>query len=145
MTAATDGRIDRAENRANLLPMTEETRVLYNDDCPVCSFEIGHYRRHAERSGLPVRFDALSGPELARWGVTQDAAARRLHVLKNGERLDGVDAFIALWQAMPRYRALAYVVSRPLIRPAAALIYDRILAPALYRAHRRRQARRTRA
>ncbi|MBM1219901.1 DUF393 domain-containing protein [Ponticoccus sp. SC2-23] len=121
--------------------MTVETRVLYNDECPICSFEIGHYRGYANKTGLPLRFDALSGPDLARWKVSRDDAARRLHVLKDGEVLTGVDAFIALWSEMPRYRWLARIVTRPVIRPAAAMVYDRILAPLLYRAHLRRTAR----
>lgn len=121
--------------------MTIETRVLYNDECPVCSFEIGHYRGYADKTGLPLRFDALTGPDLARWGVTSDAAARRLHVLKNGEVRTGIDAFVALWVEMPRYRWLARIVDLPVIRPVAALVYDRILAPLLYRAHVRRQRR----
>jgi len=121
--------------------MTEETRVLYNDECPVCSFEIGHYREYASKSGLPLRFDALTGPDLVRWGVSRDAAARRLHVLKDGQVLTGVDAFVALWQEMPRYRWLARLVSLPVIRPAARMVYDRVLAPLLYRAHLRRSGR----
>ena len=37
-------------------------------------------------------------------------AAKRLHVRKNGQVYDGIPAFIALWQDMPRYRWLARVV-----------------------------------
>lgn len=121
--------------------MPQDTRVLYNDDCPICAFEIGHYRAHAEKSGLSLRFDPLSGPDLTQWGVSRDEAARQLHVLKNGEVLAGIDAFIALWQEMPRYRWLAGLVSLRVIRPLAGLVYDRLLAPLLYRAHLRRQAR----
>lgn len=124
--------------------MTDETRVLYNDDCPVCSFEIGHYRDYARKSGLPLRFDALTGPDLDRWGVTRDAAARRLHVLKDGQVLTGVDAFVALWSEMPRYRWLARVVTLPAVRPVARLVYDGLLAPLLYRMHLARDRRRAR-
>lgn len=121
--------------------MSEETRVLYNDECPVCSFEIGHYRGYAEKTGLPLRFDALSGPDLDRWAVTRDDAARRLHVLENGQVLTGIDAFIALWSRMPRYRWLARIAGLPLVRPSAAMVYDRVLALLLYRAHLRRTGR----
>ena len=60
-----------------------------------------------------------------------------------GRLLAGVDAFQALWRRMPRYRWLAGLVDLPVIRPAAILLYDRVLAPALvlYNRIRRRGAR----
>ena len=117
------------------------TRVLYNDACPVCRAEIRHYARHAEREGLPIAFDDLGSDALAGWGVDADAAARRLHVLHDGRVSSGIPAFLVLWSRMPRYRWLARLVGAPVIRPLAVLVYDRVLAPALYRRHLRRIAR----
>jgi predicted DCC family thiol-disulfide oxidoreductase YuxK len=54
----------------------------------------------------------------------------------------GVDAFAALWSVLPGWRWLARLVRLPGIGWVAALAYDRIAAPLLYRAHLRRQARR---
>jgi len=119
---------------------TPETQVIYNADCPVCRFEIEHYRKRAEREGLPLGFAGLE--RAGEFGLQEDAAARRLHVVKDGRILAGVPAFIALWQEMPRMRWLATVVALPGIRQVAGLIYDRVLAPGLYRAHLRRQGRR---
>ena len=113
--------------------------ILYNETCPVCAAEIAHYRAHAEARALPLAFLPLS--EAARFGLSEEAAARRLHVLKEGRLLSGVPAFIALWEEMPRYRPLARIVGLPGVRHFAALVYDFILAPALYAAHRRRQRR----
>ena len=62
------------------------------------------------------------------------------HVLKNGELVAGVDAFIALWSSLPRYRWAATLVGLPLINPSAKLVYRFIAAPLLYRTHRRRLA-----
>lgn len=117
--------------------MSGETRVLYNETCPVCRFEIDGYRRHAQALGLPIRFDTLDHAE--DWGLTPDLAARRLHVWHDGRVLSGMPAFRALWAAMPRWRWLAWVTSRPGIRSLADLLYSRIAAPLLYRAHLRRQ------
>lgn len=119
--------------------MTHETRVLYNNTCPVCRFEIDAYRRRAVADGLPIRFDAIDQAE--DWGLTPDQAARRLHVWHDGRILSGLAAFRALWSAMPRWRWLARVTGWPVVRPLAALIYDRIVGPILYRAHLRRQRR----
>jgi predicted DCC family thiol-disulfide oxidoreductase YuxK len=118
-----------------------DLHILYNASCPVCRFEIEHYAGHAGRHGLPLRFEDLNAADLSRWGITQDHAARRLHVLHEGRLLSGLDAFRALWSAMPRYRWLAGLSGLPLVRPVLAFVYDRLAAPLLYRAHLRRQRR----
>jgi predicted DCC family thiol-disulfide oxidoreductase YuxK len=122
--------------------MSDETRVLYNETCPVCRFEIDAYARRAARDGLPLRFETLS--EAALWGLTPDQAARRLHVMHGGELLSGVPAFRALWSRMPHMAWAARVAGWPVIAPLAAGIYDHILAPALYAMHRKREAQRAR-
>jgi predicted DCC family thiol-disulfide oxidoreductase YuxK len=122
-----------------LSPMSDETRVLYNETCPVCRFEIDSYRRSAAAQGLPIRFDTLDTAE--DWGLTQDQAARQLHVWQNGRVLSGLDAFRALWSALPRWRWLSRGTGWPLIHPLSAWAYSRIAAPLLYRAHLRRQRR----
>ena len=117
------------------------TKVLYNAECPVCSFEINHYAAYARKEGLPIRFDDLNGPDRAAWGIDADTAAQRLYVEHDGELLSGIPAFLVLWQEMPRYRWLARIVALPGIKQAASLTYDYALAPAIYRWHRRRKAR----
>lgn len=117
----------------------EDTRILYNDTCPLCRFEIDHYRAAAARDGAPLRFDRLQ--DAASWGLTEDQAARRLHVLQDGRLLSGLEAFRAIWSNLPRWRWLARLTGLPLIRPAVTVLYDRIAAPLLYRAHLRRQRR----
>ena len=117
----------------------EDTRILYNDTCPLCRFEIDHYRAAATRDAAPLRFDRLQ--DAARWGLTVDQAARRLHVLKDGQLLSGLEAFRAIWSSLPRWRWLARVTGWPVVRPAVTVLYDRIAAPLLYRAHLRRQAK----
>lgn len=125
--------------------MTDErhtdTEVLYNADCPVCSVEIDHYAKIARSKSLPIAFSDLNDVDaLKTWGLTREMAAKRLHVRQGDEILSGVPAFIALWRQMPRYRWLARVVNLPGVHMAAALVYDYVLAPVLYRWDRRRTA-----
>ena len=117
----------------------EDTRVLYNDTCPVCSFEIGAYRRRAIKDGLPLQFDTLD--RAAEWGISPDLAARRLHVLHKGQVLSGIPAFRALWGEMPHLQWLARLTGRRFIGAAAVTLYDQLLAPVLYSMHLRRQKR----
>ncbi len=118
---------------------TDQTRILYNDTCPVCRFEINAYRKQAIAADVPLGFDTLE--QAALWGVTPDQAARRLHVLHNGQLLAGIPAFRVVWAALPRWRWLAVLTGLPVIHSVACAVYDHLLAPALYRLHVRRQAR----
>ena len=118
------------------------TRILYNAECPVCRREIDHYREYSAARSLPLSFQDLNTSDLAPWGLTEDDAARRLHVLHEGRLASGIPAFLILWQQMPRYRWLARVVALAGIRHLATALYDRALAPAIHRWHRARKARR---
>jgi len=118
------------------------TCVLFNAECPVCNFEIRHYARHAASAGLPIRFDDLNSEARASWGIDADTAARRLHVLHEGRLTSGIPAFLVLWAQMPKYRWLARAVGLPGVRQAASFLYDRVLAPVIYRWHVRRLSKR---
>jgi predicted DCC family thiol-disulfide oxidoreductase YuxK len=109
--------------------------VLYNDKCPVCSFEIEHYRSLCSKRGIGLEFEKISveGPVLMASHLTAEDAKKRLHLLTtDGRLLIGVEAFLALWAEMPGYRVLGRVVSMPGIYHLASLFYDRAIAPALF-------------
>lgn len=121
--------------------MSNEMRVLYNADCPICDAEICHYRSYTEKRDIPVAYDDLNSDALAQWGIDPETAAKRLHVTANGELYSGIPAFLILWQEMPRFRWLARLIGLPGIKQLACLAYDHALAPCLYRKHLRRQAK----
>lgn len=122
--------------------MTDQTEVLYNASCPVCSREIRQYERMSQKQALAIRFDGLDDDaRLHDWGITKDEAARRLHVRHDGQIYAGIPAFIVLWQKIPQMRWLARFVSLPGVYRASCLLYDYILAPILYRWHKWRQSR----
>ncbi|MCG7573901.1 DUF393 domain-containing protein [Phaeobacter sp. CNT1-3] len=121
---------------------TPQTRTLYNADCPVCNAEICHYAAYSDARALPLAFEDLNAVDLADWGVTPDQAMRRLHVLHQGQLYVGYDAFLILWDQMPRYRFLARIGRLPIVRPLARWTYESIAAPLLYGAHKRRMAKR---
>jgi hypothetical protein len=49
-----------------------------------------------------------------------------------------VDAFLALWRVTPGFRWLAAIVGLPGVRQGAGAVYERVLAPLLYRRHLKR-------
>ncbi|MEQ8602488.1 MAG: DUF393 domain-containing protein [Marivibrio sp.] len=116
--------------------------TLYHGACPVCGREVSHYQRYAGERALPLGWEDVSdgraAPLMEAHGIDREAAKKRLHVVTpDGRLLSGVDAFQALWAEMPRYRWLAKLVGLPIVKPIARLVYDRLLAPALYAANRR--------
>lgn len=113
--------------------------VIYNDTCPICSREVNQYRRVTDARGAEVLYAGLSDCALGVHGLTAEAAARRFHVVKEGQLIGGVPAFAVLWDEIPKLRWLAWLVRRPGINWAAALVYDHVLAPMLYAMHLRRQ------
>ena len=119
------------------------TTVCYNGSCPVCAAEIAHYRKLAGEAGGLVFLDVASDREAAaRLGIEGEEGFRRLHALDDDGRLvAGVEAFLAVWDRLPRYRPLARLVRLPLVRPVAELLYERVAAPLLFTWHRRRQRR----
>lgn len=114
----------------------EQTEVLFNAQCPVCNFEISHYADHARDKGLAIRFDDLNSGDLARWGLDEDTAARRLYVRQGDKLVSGIDGFLLLWAEMPKYRWLGRVVALPGVLQLARFGYDYVLAPIIYRWHR---------
>ncbi|MDF1729050.1 MAG: DUF393 domain-containing protein [Sulfitobacter sp.] len=122
--------------------MSEQTEVLYNGSCPICSREVNHYARLTQEAQIDVRYDDISDPgALERWGIHREEAAKRFHVRRNGQIYAGLPAFIQLWSDIPRMRWLARVVSLPGIHWLATRAYDHLAAPALYALHKRRQRR----
>jgi predicted DCC family thiol-disulfide oxidoreductase YuxK len=118
---------------------TDQLDVIYNDTCPICSREVAHYQK---KTGDDVVYHGLSRADLSRFGLTEEGSAREFHVMHEGRLVSGLEAFALLWERMPRMRWLARFVRLPVVRPVAGMIYGRVLAPALFAMHKRRQRRR---
>lgn len=113
--------------------------VLYNGACPICAREIAGYRRAAARHDAPLRFEDLDQADLAAWGLSHEAARRRLHLRQDGQVLAGLPAFLALWARLPGWRWLARGLGLPGVRQVAHAVYEGLLAPLLAAMDRRRR------
>lgn len=123
--------------------MTSETIdrpvCFYNGACPVCRFEIEHYRQGPDGDRVGWRDLSVEPEALASFGIDRAGAKKRLHVLDESGRLhDGIDAFAVIWRHLPRYRWLARLVAWRPVKPLAAALYDHVLAPALFHWNRRK-------
>ncbi|MGY9046367.1 MAG: thiol-disulfide oxidoreductase DCC family protein [Rhodobacterales bacterium] len=112
--------------------------VIYNDSCPICAREVAGYKRMTCNQP-DITYAGLSEADTERFGLSRAQAARRFHVLQDGQMYDGVAAFARVWDCIPHLRWLARLVRLPGIAQASSLVYDQILAPLLFAMHRRRE------
>lgn len=123
---------------------TTQAIVYYNGSCPICRAEIHHYRALIGGDRPLIKFCDLSDDPgaLADYGVTAQSATRRLYTLIDQETLvSGIDAFIAIWLRIPRYRLAGRLASLPLFYQLGGLIYDHIAVPILAAINRKRIAK----
>ena len=88
--------------------------VYFDGACPLCSKEIAAYR--AARGGDQLQWVDANGCDEAALGpaLNRSDALARLHVrLADGTLLSGAAAFVAIWQRLPAFRALAWLARLP--------------------------------
>ena len=79
--------------------MNNDGKVLFNEKCSICNFEIKHYKKRSE-----LDFTDCSHME--------DKYLKKLHVtFDDGKELVGVDAFIYVWNRTKGYRWLGTLVA----------------------------------
>ena len=97
------------------------------------------YQRLAETHGIDdLRFADIATGRLPE-GFERDDMLARLHAMHGDKMLVGVDAFIALWLRLPKFKYLAYAINWPIMRNMTGLIYNHLIAPWLYRRYLRAQ------
>ena len=89
----------------------EKSKVLFNEKCAICNFEIKHYKKRSE-----LQFQDCSAME--------DKYLKRLHVvLEDGTELSGVDAFIYVWDRTKGYNWLGNIIRLPVIYHLSKIAY----------------------
>lgn len=87
--------------------------VYYDGLCPVCSREVALYRRLDSCGQIGWR--DLAGPDdvLREESFTRHAALDLLHVRDSAGMLHvGLDAHVQMWQRLPGFRMLAWILQR---------------------------------
>jgi uncharacterized protein (TIGR01777 family) len=118
--------------------------VYYDEPCPVCRSEMAHYRAAAERAGCAVQFKPIGAStyDAVSYRLSDADLRRRLYLIdREGQMVSGVDAFLALWNALPGFRWGARLVRLPVVYQFADLVYEGICVPALAIMNRHRLRR----
>ena len=99
--------------------------VFYDGKCGLCSREIRHYQTIAPNGVFQWHDVTEPNNQLDVMGLTLAETLRILHVIDHfGETHRGVDAFIVIWDHLPRWRVLASICRLPLIRALARKLYQ---------------------
>ena len=100
--------------------------VFYDGKCGLCSREIGHYMKISPPTTFIWRDIANEPKHLKNISVSQSDALRRLHVSDQaGTIYVGIDAFIAIWKKLPKWRLLALICAMPAVRSIVSLLYNK--------------------
>ena len=84
--------------------MSDNGKVLFNEKCSICNFEIKHYKKRSQ-----LTFNDCSHME--------DKYLKKLHVVfDDNKELVGVDAFIYIWKRTDGYAWLGRFVGLPIIK-----------------------------
>ena len=111
--------------------------VYYNGGCSICGPEVALYQRMAEAAQVPdLQFQNIAVGSLPD-GYEREALLKHIHAREGDKMLVGVEAFIAMWLRLPKFKYLAHAINWPIMRGITGLIYNLIIAPYLYRRYRR--------
>jgi predicted DCC family thiol-disulfide oxidoreductase YuxK len=99
--------------------------VFYDGKCGLCRREIDHYKRVAPEAVFHWVDITIDAAELEKLGISYADGLRVLHARDSDGKIHrGIDAFILIWQQMPRWRLLARIIALPIIRMVANKAYD---------------------
>lgn len=101
--------------------------VYYDGECPICSVEIGHYRRC--RGSDAVEFvDIADAAIVPPHDLARDVALARFHVRNlDGSLVSGAAGFVTLWRHLPGWRWLGLIASNRMILSGLEWGYLRFL------------------
>lgn len=103
--------------------------VFYDGKCGLCRREIEHYKRVAPDAVFHWVDITIDAAELEKLGISYADGLRVLHARdREGKIHTGVDAFILIWQQMPRWRLLARFIALPVMHTVANNAYHRFAA-----------------
>ena len=80
-------------------------KVFFNNSCNICRAEINHYKKHSDSNLEWVDVtDNQDAQQLT--SKSYKDLLRRMHVIQDGEVIDGAESFLIIWKNIPKYNFL---------------------------------------
>lgn len=122
--------------------------VFYDGSCPLCTAEVGIYRRCAGVDTVAFIDVSAHEPGTIVTGLDKATARKRFHVRDaDGTLVSGAEGFGRLWLSLPGWRGLGRIVLLPGVLQVAEAVYSGFLVvrPALQWMFRTMTSTRTRS
>tara|TARA_B100001057_G_scaffold446883_1_gene485885 strand:- start:348 stop:707 length:360 start_codon:yes stop_codon:yes gene_type:complete len=80
-------------------------KVFFNNSCNICRAEINHYKKHSNENVEWI--DVTNNAEAQKiTSKSYKELLRRMHVMQDGEIIDGAESFLIIWKSVPKYNFL---------------------------------------
>ena len=80
-------------------------KVFFNNSCNICKTEINHYKKHCNENIEWVDVtDNQDAQNLTSKSYRE--LLRKMHVILDGQVIDGAESFLIIWKNIPKYHFL---------------------------------------
>ena len=98
-------------------------KVFFNNSCSICRAEINLYKKE-QVEGIDWVDITRNKKAEAETKKKDKSLLRRLHVKKDGKIYEGAEAFLLIWNKIPKYRFLFKILSLPIIFNLFSMFYE---------------------
>ena len=82
-----------------------KNKVFFNNSCNICRAEINHYKKHSNKNIEWV--DVTNNNEAQKiTSKSYEQLLRRMHVIQDGNLIEGAEVFLIIWKNIPKYNFL---------------------------------------
>ena len=108
----------------------EQMKVFFNNSCKICKAEIDLYKKEKIKE---INWIDISNNSTAKLETNKNdkELIRRLHVINEGTVYSGAEAFLLVWNKIPKYKFLYKFFKLPIIFQIFSVTYE-IIAFFLY-------------
>ena len=100
-----------------------KNKVFFNNSCNICRAEINHYKKHSNKDIEWV--DVTNNKEAQQiTSKSYEQLLRRMHVIQDGNLIEGAEVFLIIWKNIPKYRFLYKVLKKPIIFNLFSFFYE---------------------
>ena len=82
-----------------------KNKVFFNNSCNICRAEINHYKKYSNKDIEWV--DVTNNKEAQQiTSKSYEQLLRRMHVIQDGNLIEGAEVFLIIWKNIPKYNFL---------------------------------------
>ena len=80
-------------------------KVFFNNSCNICRAEINHYKKYSDENLEWI--DVTNNDEAQQiTSKSYKELLRRMHIIKDGQLIEGAETFLIIWKNIPKYSFL---------------------------------------